>query len=515
MTGNKHRILIALSVVLAIQVLLTLIGGKLLFNSHEADMIHLSDMVLRMASGAVAHMDFATPIGGWAMLPMALLMRAGLGLGEAMIWSQIIVLLALFPALLWVALSRLTPGQSMAFGLAVAGLASGHVSGGTEPLLSFSMHYNRWCWAASLIVAAIALMPPKAGGEVADGAATGLLMAAMAMVKVTFPLSLALPVVFALLRSGRSRTLIVALASALALLAAVTLAEGIGYWTAYAGDLLTVTGSETRAMPSDHWQALILSPVATPATLCMAALIWLLRRGGDSGRAAALMLFYPAFVFISWQNFGNDLIWLCVVALLAWQVWTATGQGAARLIALAAGVLILPVMLNILYSPLRAATAPRDAFRPMFAGEPGLLIVTKRGETAWTRTASIPAPDAEPTVFRGETLPDCELTTGIVPAMERDAAALTRIAPEMTVQPFVAGVFAAHWMFGPLVPLPGGTPWYYSGLPGIDNATHLLVPACPADLRARARVLALVEEAEIGLEPAGETPDFRLYAIRH
>ncbi len=237
-----------------------------------------------------------------------------------MIWSQIIVLLALFPALLWVALSRLTPGQSMAFGLAVAGLASGHVSGGTEPLLSFSMHYNRWCWAASLIVAAIALMPPKAGGEVADGAATGLLMAAMAMVKVTFPLSLALPVVFALLRSGRSRTLIVALASALALLAAVTLAEGIGYWTAYAGDLLTVTGSETRAMPSDHWQALILSPVATPATLCMAALIWLLRRGGDSGRAAALMLFYPAFVFISWQNFGNDLIWLCVVALLAWQV---------------------------------------------------------------------------------------------------------------------------------------------------------------------------------------------------
>ncbi len=69
-------------------------------------------------------------------------------------------------------------------------------------------------------------------------------------------------------------------------------------------------------------------------------------------------------------------------------------------------------------------------------------------------------------------------------------------------------------MFAGLAPLPGGTPWYYDGLPGIGAASHVMVPHCAADPKARDHALGLMDARGIELEKVGESDDFRLYRIR-
>ncbi|EAQ02847.1 hypothetical protein OB2597_15735 [Pseudooceanicola batsensis HTCC2597] len=503
--------------VFAIYAALTLIGGAFRFTSHEADMIHLVELVLRVSAGAVPHLDFMTPIGHWAILPMALLHRAGVGLGYAMISSQVLVAAALFPVCAWLSLTRLTLRQSLALFLVVMGLCMAMVFGSADPLISLSMHYNRWCWAASILVVIAVLIPPRTPGTgYVDGIAVGALMAAMAMTKVTFAIALAAPVIFALLRGGRSPDLFVAFAAAFAMLLAVTLFHGAEFWWAYAADLLAVTGSENRPMPSAHWRALLLSPAGTPVTAAVLFGLWCLSKGGRRDLAAMLLLFYPAFVFITWQNFGNDPVWLLALALVLWVVSDGL-TGPARLLsrgtALVATVLILPAAINMLYSPVRHLMLADDGFRPMLESHPDLRMATARGEGAWVKQTVIFPQKTEPTVFRGETLAECELSGGLVARLERDAAALVSLAPELDRQPLVADLFSPHWLFSDLRPLAGGAPWYYDGLPGLAEAAHVLVPACPADIRARRHVLRLLVEAGVILRAIGETPDFKLYRI--
>ncbi len=498
------------------QAALTLIGGGLFFTSHEADMVHLSDLVLRQSAGAVFHHDIATPVGGWATLPMALLHRAGLGLGSAMVWGQMVALVVLLPPLALIALRRLTVVQAAVFGLCVTGLTGALVFGGTDPLVSLSMHYNRWCWAASSIVVLAVFLPGTRPKSVGEGIAIGWLMAAMAMIKVSFPVALALPVIFGLLRNGRTKTLLAAIGTALIVLGAVTMVLGVGYWQAYLADLLTVAGSPNRAAPGADWRALILSPAGLPVTLVAAALIYFGGRIGRKDLAALTLLFFAAFTFISWQNYGNDPIWLAVIALIGWCL-SQGGQGAGyrglRMTAVAAGVLVLPMMANVLYSPLRHVLAPADLSRPLLPGDASLRMVTARAEAAFAKVTLVAPPDQTAAVFRGRDLPECELSGGLITTLERDAAELTRLDPTIDRQPLVADLFQAHWMFAGLRPLQGGTPWYYDGLPGLADATHVMVPDCPADLRARQRVTDLLDQAGVTLEEVGRTEAFTLYRI--
>lgn len=518
MSRQIRSILLAAGALAALYTSCFLMAGGLILTAHEADMIHLSDMVLRMADGQVPHRDFMTPIGGWAVQPMALLFQAGLGLGSAMIWGQVLVALALLTIAAWVGASRLTSGQSLGLLIAVAGLGFGLVFGGDQPLLSLSMHYNRWCWAAATLVVVMTFVTPDGDRCAArDGALIGGLMAAMAMVKVTYALALALPILLALLHARRSRALWTALATALFVLLVVTLFEGLAYWRAYADDLLAVTRSSHRAMPSAGWRALVFSPSGLPLTALMLAAWWALRRAGLRQAALALVVFYPAFVFISWQNYGNDPLWLVAVALVLWSLSGRVADPLARKVtlaaALAAGVMILPVGINILTSPMHHAILPQDLTRPMLPDHGDLRMATARGQGAWISRALIPSGQGEPTVFQGQTLPDCTLTGGLIAVLERDGAALMRLDPALDRQPLVADLLSPHWMFEGLRPLRGAAPWYYDGLPGLADATHLMVPDCPADPSARRHFLGLIESQDLRLAPAGQAEGFTLYRI--
>lgn len=489
-------------------------------------MVHLVDLVLRMSAGAVPHLDFMTPIGEWAIRPMAILHNAGLPLGGALIWAQFGVAIVLFPALVWTAVSRLNIWQATIFGIVVLGLCMGVVSGGAEPNISLSMHYNRWAWAATLIVIVLGLVPEKAGPRpVLDGLSIGVLMAALAMVKITFALALAVPVIAVLLLRGRAISLGLSLLCALAILILVTLDHGLGYWFAYIDDLRAVVGSANRPMPSATLSALILSPVATPITLAVLAAILILRRRPalDPGgwRVLGLVLGFPAFVFVSWQNYGNDPIWLAALAIVLWS-WARPGgeprsdSAGLAVVAIVMAAFVAPALANILYSPLRHLNQPRAAFRPLLPdnrGE-GVMMVAARASGAWGQNTLIAPAGEEPLRLADQILPECELQAGLVTMIEAQVDALRAMEPRLDQQPFVTDLFTPHWLFSDLKPLSGGTPWYYGDLPGMDAATHILVPICPADPTARAHIIGLIQAADLTLVPTAESDHFRLYEIK-
>ena len=77
----------------------------------------------------------------------------------------------------------------------------------------------------------------------------------------------------------------------------------------------------------------------------------------------------------------------------------------------------------------------------------------------------------------------------------------------------VADAFSSYWLFADIEPLRGGTPWYYSGLPGYENAEYLMVPICPSVHDARRQILNLVEERGSVLEEVSRGDQIILFRI--
>ncbi|MBO6854968.1 MAG: hypothetical protein JJ872_14575, partial [Marivivens sp.] len=116
----------------------SLLGEGLYIAKHEGDTLHFIEIVLRMAEGQRPHLDFMTPIGGLAFAPVALMVKAGLGIGHAFLWSQIVVALVLLPAVWWVSLSRLSPRLAPVFGGIVLVLVLALVHGEANGAISVS-----------------------------------------------------------------------------------------------------------------------------------------------------------------------------------------------------------------------------------------------------------------------------------------------------------------------------------------------------------------------------------------
>ena len=195
---------------------LTLVKGDFYINQHEGDILHLSDIVLRMADGAWPHLDFVTPLGILSFAPMVGLVKLGLPFGQAALMSQYLVALALVPAIWWVAVSRLPRWLGYIFGSAVLIMVMSMVFGDTSPSISLSMHYNRWSWAVIFIavpIAALAPTGPRSSGV--DGVIIGLAMSFLVLCKITYAVAFAPALIAALVLRGDLRALWVAWAAVL------------------------------------------------------------------------------------------------------------------------------------------------------------------------------------------------------------------------------------------------------------------------------------------------------------
>ena len=537
---SRPKPAILLTVLVAALALLggvSVLQGGFYVAKHEGDTLHLLQILLRMADGEWPHLDFVTPIGVMAFLPIVAFLKAGLGAGEAILWSQVLVALVLLPATFWAAHSRFSNGLAYLFGISVMVLTLALVHGESDRLVSISMHYNRWAWAVAYIVVILAVLPPVGSRrDGIDGTIIGLGMALLAVTKVTYFISFAPAVLIALILYKAHKTLLFALVAGLAVAAVITVAAGPTFWGAYVSDLIHVARSDVRPAPGVSLNTLLGAPAYLGGSLTVLAGIIFLRQAGEEKLGLLLLLLAPGFFYVTYQNFGNDPQWLVLFAILLLapkvsQEVTGVMGLPMRTALMVAGVAALsfatPSMLNLAYSPFRHATLDADKYSPLLAKSQihndlfGLTVRSNRVDGSIALDVAgggledrRELGDREDThaVFKGEPLPDCELTLGLIAWFETIVANL-ETSGFGGASIYAADIFTSHWLFGDIKRLEQGAPWYYGGLPGIDHASHVIIPMCPASLGLRRTVLDVIEERGIPLREVHRHPLYILVAI--
>ena len=534
---------VILTAVLAVIVLglggAAVLKGALYIGKHEGDAMHMVQIVFRMAEGQVPHLDFMTPIGALAFWPVALLVKAGMGVGMAFLWSQVIVAALFLPIVAWVAASRLTPNLALLFGGVVMVLLLALIDGGAETSVSVSMHYNRQAWAAAFVAILAAVIPPvhPRVGQV-DGIIIGLMMVVMAMIKVTYFAAFALPVALGLVMTEQRRALVWALATGLVCVGVITLLMGPMVWPAYLADLRTVAGSEVRAAPGDPLTAVMGAPAYLGGSLVALAGVILLRQARVETGGLILLLLLPGFFYVTYQNYGNDPQWLALLAILllalrpepekvlrngfGWPLREALGVAAAMALALS-----VASYANLAYSPLRHLRADVAEYGPLLPRaerHADLQVLSLRFNRVEAR---VPLdgpgtgleryrPQAEreaPPRFMGEDLEECSLEMGLLAVMDAMARDLDAAGLAEGRSALVADMFSSFWLFGAVEPLQGGAPWYYGGLPGWEDADYLLVPRCPRIPQVRDSMIEEIKTRGIPetLTEIRRTPLYILY----
>ncbi|MGB5835908.1 MAG: hypothetical protein WBH14_02565 [Albidovulum sp.] len=506
---------------LALMILLVggapLLKGAFYLGKHEGDTIHLAELVLRMAEGQWPHLDFMTPIGVLALVPISLFVQAGAGLGHAIFYAQILVALVLLLPVLRVAISRLAGIWPFAYGGFVMLLCLALVHGESESAISISMHYNRWAWAVAYVIIPLAILEPHGRDRPwIDGGLIGFGLGALVLLKVTYFVAFAPGLLVALLARRQGTAVVGAVVAGLGVAALVTVLAGPDFWLAYLKDLLTVAGGESRQAPGDTFINIIVAPLYMGGSLALIATVILLRQAGRETEGLALLVLMPGCFYVAYQNFGNEPQWLYLLAMLAFVLRPVAGmknglgwdlRGALSV----TGILFLafgaPSAINLVFSPLRHLAADTEDMVPLLSGLPAhsdVLSLEARGYTAnLTRPYDQPgdpyaryrdiAERPEPALLNGEELPECELggaMSGWFELVTADLAAAGYAGAAL----IGTDLYSAYWMYGDFRNVRGGAPWYYSGLPGVSNADYLVIPLCPMSLKLRAEMLAALDE---------------------
>lgn len=516
-----------------------LAAGGLMIGRHEGDTLHLMQILFRMDMGQWPHKDFMTPIGILAFAPAELFLSRGAGVGHALIYGQALVGIALLPMLWWVGYSRLHGAAAYLFGAFALVLAVALVHGESFAAISMSMHYNRWAWALAYVAIALAILPSSGPKRPAiDGGLIGLCMVALVLLKVTYFVAFAGPVLLALIMHKAWRTLAWAAVAGLLLAALMTALGGMEFWWAYLGDLREVSHSDLRPRPGYPLLTVMTAPAYLGGTLVAFLGVVLLRQGGRRTAGLLLLVLLPAFFYVTYQNYGNDPQWLIllVVLLLAqrprvdvvnglgWHVRTALNMTAVAALAFA-----LPSFFNLTYSPFRHLALDAEKYVPLVPNRPRTADLRIPKERAYRVNGQVAmdgpgsgleayaalAERDKPAILDEKPLPRCELEQGLSAWFEAITQDLKKAGLDKGKRIFAADLFSGFWLFDKnLRPLKAGSPWYYGDLPGFESADYLLVPQCPVNQKVRRETLGMIAaRKDISLTELRRTPLYILLRV--
>jgi hypothetical protein len=242
----------------------------------------------------------------------------------------------------------------------------------------------------------------------------------------------------------------------------------------------------------------------------------------------------PGFYYVTFQNYGNDPLWIVFVVIflmahrperdmrngLGWEV-----RGMAALIAGAGLAIIAPIYLNVLTSPLRhfaVDTARYAPFLPEVARDIQTADLRSKTVTAIARIGAddptlapfVEAIPDEVTHLAGVNFRECQLQIGTVAMMQGIGADVAQIIPAQGARLYVLDVTSAYWIPAKMVAATGSAPWYYGGLPGFSAAEYLLVPQCPSVLSLRNSMIKEVKALEgVSFSLIKETELYAFYRI--
>ena len=531
---NPLLLLAALAAFLVAISAASLTKGGLYVARHEGDMLHLLEILLRLDRGEIPHLDFMTPIGAFAFLPIHWFVGADYGIDQAVLWAQSAIAAALLPMIWWTAWTRFSGVAAYGFGLVCLVLVLALVHGQTIDAVSLSMHYNRWAWALAYLAVALAVLVPRGRAiPVIDGAIIGFCVGCLAMIKVTYVVGLAPVLIAALIMRQDLKALVSALAAGLIVAVAVTVWAGVSFWLAYLNDILTVAGSEIRPNPSLDFAGTLVTPAYVGGSLASLAAVIMLRRAGAEQGGLLVFLALPGFAYITYQNFGNDPQWLALLGLLVLMLLDEADVEAAKPVRRLGYVVAIifafasPSLFNLAYSPIRHAQVDTELYAPFLpkSDQHGGFQTTNIRANRIDGAIPLDGPQsrleaygavierADPAVFQGETLPQCEVIIGLPGWMDGLAQDLSSAGFADGTQVFVADIFSSQWMFNGQVPLENGSPWYYAGLPGLENADYLMVPLCPALPPVRKTLLDLLSESGYTFDEVYRSPLLILYSV--
>lgn len=498
------------------------LAGGLFLDTHEGDSYHLLDILTRMERGEVPHVDFVTPLGALSFWPIQWIMASGQTAGAALILAQFAFALCLLPALAYAAVTRLTRGVAFYFGLTTLGLVLALSYGTATSGVGISMHYNRWAWGVAFVLLALTLVPPRGKPRPAvDGVLIGLLAAALLLLKITYFVTLVPVAAIALARMHGTRGLVFAILAGLVVVLAVTIRFGVGFWLAYFDDLLLVASTEIRPFVGLPFDRIIAAPSHIGATLVGIAAVLIIRATQTGAVGLAVLLLVPGFLYITYQNFGNDPQWLLFLPVLLLALRPEAGTGkifgldlrvASTVTALAAFVLFFPSLVNIALSPVKHLSFDKARFLPMLPEDAGHQDIYIRRDRAYMMTAQVfrdqePGPWAEYAdavgrapvpEFEGVAFPNCEWMAGSRGLLETLGADLAAADLPPGSRLFVADLLAAYWFFAPVSPPGGSAPWYYGRLTGLENTDYVMVPKCAFTAPVRNIILAELEASGAG-----------------
>ncbi|MEO0916927.1 MAG: hypothetical protein AAFY31_08080 [Pseudomonadota bacterium] len=498
---------------------LSWLAGGLYLDTHEGDSYHLLDVLTRMSRGETPHVDFVTPLGALAFWPMSWFMQFGVSAGMAMIYAQVLVAGALFPIVLYAAATRLPRGLAIYFGMLVLGLVLALSYGTATSGVGISMHYNRWAWSIAFVLLLVVFVPSRtAYRPFLEGVFVGLLVACLALLKVTYFVALAPVAALALWQMHKGRGVIAAVVSGLLIATIVTIQEGFAFWFAYLSDLRLVAGNDIRPFVGTTFDQILAGPSYIGGTLAAVAAALVIRVTQPTVTGIAAFLLVPGLLYITYQNFGNDPQWLMVLPVLVLALRPAPGTSTlfgidahrvAQFTALAAFVLIFPSLFNVMLSPIKHASFDKARFIPMLPEDAGHQDIFVRRDRAYMMTAQVfrdqeagpwapyevEAGRAPVPVFEGVSFPFCQWQAGSRALLETLGAQLSDANLPEGSRLFTADLLAAYWFFATVRPPEGSAPWYYGQLTGLENTDYVMVPKCAFTAHGRNTILGELSQS--------------------
>ncbi|WP_368187006.1 hypothetical protein [Aestuariibius sp. HNIBRBA575] len=533
-SSNAARLPLFIGILIVLMGAVALMKGGLLIGKHEGDTLHLMQIVFRMSTGQVPHIDFMTPIGALAFAPIVFFVKQGFGIGISVIYAQILMAVLIAPIVWHVARTRFNQTLGLLFALVIMVMMLALVHGESERAISISMHYNRWAWSAAFVAILTALIPSKGKTGIADGVIVGGMMAVLVMIKMTYFAAFAIPVLVALIVTRQYMATIVSLLTGVGIIAVITMIAGDIYWTAYLTDLITVAGSEVRPQPGEDFVGVISAPAYKGASLLALASVIVLRQSGAKAAGLVLLLLLPGFFYVTFQNFGNDPQWLWVLALIlfAWRpaadVVNSYGWNMRQAVNITGAMALafgMPSFFNLAFSPFRHIAIDATEYAPLLprggrhsdiqTNEVRAMRVDARvawdGEGSGLEAYKEAADRDDLTTFMGETFEYCSIELGLSAFFDAITQDLENSGWADGRKLFAADLFSSYWLFGNLTPVDGGAPWYYGGLPGYEDADLLLVPICPLAYDVHGQVLEAIQE--VGTDDLTEVRRTPLYIL--
>ncbi|MEC9435537.1 MAG: hypothetical protein VYD87_21745 [Pseudomonadota bacterium] len=526
--ARPARFLAGLLALFAVFVVALLAPGRMVVSNMEGDVFHLLDGVTRMRLGQAPHLDFRTPLGILAYLPVAA--WEGLGLGRSLALSHAIAAAVCLPGLAWIGLSRLRAGPALGYAAVVLITAT---TLSWDPLAkgaTAAMSYNRWGWALLMVGGAILLLDRVApsrrngAGAVIDGLLIGTLGAILLFLKVTFVVGLAGLWLVWVLTGAERRAVLVSVLAGLGLALALGLATGgVEAFSAYVDDLLAVADAgEIRPMSAARPTVAVITPEGLLLLSCALIGGLALARGGRGREALRFAAACLAAFLLAWQNFGHDPTSMSAlaVALLALSGRLAPGALAfgrpAASVAFCAALVMLSVRAEGLVNSARSFAhlyaAPSEQFPAMQAFAPDIYW-QRAGKDAAGRV-KLYAADDSPITLGEVTQPYCAVLTGMSEMLAEAADAIRADDALRGRSVLTLDLLNPLWMIAGAPPQRGAWNWAYGGAAAqIAEADLVALPRCPFAEPLVKIMVGEVETSGRALRIAARTPNWTFFEL--